>query len=538
MGNTRLCVVIMAWALVACSNGGTPDGGTSDTGTNPLDSTTPTDGGFTDTGTRDVPATDTGTPDTGTPDAGPPTVGWSLYTTGAPASPVRRGLALACTAVVGTGSGQIQITQTTNGGLNNGDVICIREGMYNGGSITNISLGTTGAPVTIQNMGMVRFTGGLSISNVQNVVLSGSGGAAGTMNANGISFTTTQNAITVTGRAEELTVRNIDFVNVGRMGLEFYDASAANDGSDNPRYTDVVITDLTMRDNSFHNIGFATYMNLGSPTTATRDHAHANISSRVEIAYCDFQGGRPGMTIYASNVFHANFHHNRFQGINLGNTAHEELIFLIGDGAVHHNYASNYYGMFTRAYPISLDTPGTLDMSDNIMTDGQKYSAFEVNPQPPDLASGTRFKQPNTTIYGNRTGKLGTVQVTHSMCDNYQSVLVDDYINPSTFQGTLDVRNNLVYNVLCKSARQNLPGAPADIMYIISQWQNHTATYGNNLYFATHTLAGLSDEVSGIPTASSTVFGMGGALPADPTDFFGRPHSATAPAVGAVESAP
>src|SRR5690606_5445386 len=77
---------------------------------------------------------------------------------------------LPCDATVGSGSGRISIDQSS---VKDGEVICIKKGKYSIVSVKDIS--SSGKPVIIQNDGKVEIIERMVLSNLSNVVISGSG---------------------------------------------------------------------------------------------------------------------------------------------------------------------------------------------------------------------------------------------------------------------------------------------------------------------------------------------------------------------------
>jgi hypothetical protein len=483
---SSLSLAVVATFAVACSSDPTAS---------------PTDAGTgTDAATIDGAASDAAV------DSGPPVI----------PDPVP----LACTKNVGSGSGDLAITQAANG-LVDGDVLCIKAGTYSGFSIKDIVAGS-GKTITIQNDGVVNVTGstfGVNMANLTNVVVTG-GGNGWTKTSGGIVFhDLSYRAIQLAAPLHGLTFQHIDFTNIGDYTF-FFDSKQTFDGTDATLLTDIHL--LNLRGAHLK----ATFVNFlsGSPLIG--------LAKNVELARCTVADA-PGFASF-NGVFDMDVHHNVVKDINLGANVHAGIVFLQGDGKMHHNFISHVLGNGLRAWPSSLDAKGKLDIYDNVFRDSVKYSAIEIQPNCPsgNYSPGTNphFLVTDVAIFGNTAGHMNMCAAPNPAPlpagpECWIGALVDVYQDNG---GLLTVTDNLVFDV---NGAQTQNG---NTFLNVEGTLGGKAVLKNNLSYGTATAAGLIDDTACKPSATSPVVGAGIALPGLVDDYAGNPRT-TPPDVGALQ---
>lgn len=414
---------------------------------------------------------------------------------------------LPCDMEVGSGSGQVAVSTAIIG---TNKVICIKAGTYS--SLDVFGLTGVGTPIVVQNSGMVTFTDRIYLSNLKNVVVSGSGTDGleqGIMvRDNGYRGTS------LYGKFHTFTLQNIAYKNVPDYVISW----------DRPR----VIYDGTP-ESTMYNAKFLrlTGENIGPlimlyPSRETLE----DILMNIEVGYNTVKNSpNSGSSIVLNAAFNVNVHHNRFENVSMNINEHSGIIFLNGDGKVHHNYFSNVLGNSMRTWPLSLkngSTIGKLDMYNNITVGSIKYGMIEVQPFADHIHSGTTYT--DIRIYHNTAGNLNHGVALPAGPALWTAGLVDLY---GSIGGTIDIQNNLLFNV----------NNPRDNTYFINgqgYWPTEKMTFLNNLYFSSSTDAGLINLTSVKPSPSSPVVSKGSVLSLVPDDYFGVTRSTSNADLGAV----
>ena len=422
---------------------------------------------------------------------------------------------LPCTKSVGIGSGNLPITQAALS-LVPGDVLCIKAGEYDAFDISDIT-GTKAAPITIQNDGLVRFKSLSAMANLKHVIVTGSGAGASATQY-GIYFQDVPyRAVHMNGAFDDMTLQFMDFTNVSdNMILFRNDTPLKYDGTD----ATVLRHDIRIRHVRGKNTNAFLSMGAGNDANGVTD-----VTQDLEVAYCTVSDSpTAGSSMWLGGAWGADIHHNRFLHVSGDLPQHTGIIALTGDGKVHHNYYRDLLGNGLRAWPVSLDKVGTLDVYNNIFLESQKYSAFEVQGFN-EVINANSFTHPvNVRIFNNTAGNvnLGT-----HLPPNYElwiGAIVDSY---GYFGCTVEITNNLGFNI-------NKPQAETLEGHIVNYENDGKPVLKNNLYFATWSEAGLADETSGKLAKGSMAIGAGAAVSGLADDFYGRPRAAT-PDVGACE---
>jgi hypothetical protein len=417
----------------------------------------------------------------------------------------------ACTKSVGTGSGAVDVQQAALG-LVDGDVVCVRAGAYTSLNVSNITA-SAGKTITVQNDGIVTFSQPSSGSDLTNVVLSGAG-RLGSPTANGFQFRDiSYRALDLSGALHGLTLEYLDFENIGDYTINAAGDGQTYDGTDASGLTDLKL--LHCRATNF-GLGF-----LNLPGHASGADL-VSVAKRVEVAYNDARDSpKAGYVFYLGTAFLASVHHNHASGIALQLAQHNGIVFLNGDGVLHHNYFERYLGEGMRLWPFSYGQVGQVDVYANLFFESQKYSPVEVQAYDADVTRNAQTHFSNVRIFNNTCGDI-----------NLQTMLPDNYVTwvagiVDTYDfggGTVEITNNLAFNIQMQKDGPFVNAEGAGV-----------PTLKNNLYFATFAAAGLVDARSGRLAAGSPAIGAGAAVPGLADDFYGKAFGAP-PDVGAVRA--
>src|SRR5690606_36949536 len=122
------------------------------------------------------------------------------------------------------------------------------------------------------------------------------------------------------------------------------------------------------------------------------------------------------------------------------------MIFLLGDGKLHHNFSKNTLGNSMRTWPYRLkDGTNRPDIYNNISVDTIKHSMIEVQAFQRQLEMrGDHVTFTNVRVYNNTAGNINLGRNLPSNGPGlWYGGLIDTY---STNGGSIDVQNNLLYN--------------------------------------------------------------------------------------------
>ena len=417
---------------------------------------------------------------------------------------------LPCTKTVGTGSGQVDVQQAALS-LVDDDVVCIRGGSYDSITLANITA-SPGHLITVQNDGVVTFSGTSTGSNLTRVKLTGTGtGASAT--ANGFQFRNiTYRALQIDGAVHELTLQYLDFENIGDYTVIFTGDGQVYDGTDA-----TALSGLRVLHNRASNFGGVFLQLPGTSSGADL----TSVATHPEVAYNDLRD-TPGCNyaVYLATSFGANVHHNHASGIALQLAQHNGVVFLNGDGQVHHNYFRNYLGEGVRLWPFSWGSSATIDVFANVFLESMKYSPIEVQAFTGDVTRNAHTTFSNVRIFNNTAGHINLQTMLPNNYTTWVAGLVDTY---DFGGGTVELTNNLAFDV--RMQKDNDP--------IVNVEGSGVATRSHNLYFADATAAGLVDDLSVRLAPGSPAIATGVVGPGLTTDVYGVPF-ASPPDVGAV----
>ncbi|MBB6269801.1 hypothetical protein HDF26_000228 [Pedobacter cryoconitis] len=365
---------------------------------------------------------------------------------------------------LGNGSGDLTIDGKTLS-IQPNDLIKIKGGVYTSISIRNINASST---VNVQNDGLVEIAGSndhILLTNISNLTISGTG-------TPGISrgFVSRDNAqhrsIIITGAAQNLTIQNFAFKNIGDYVIYFNNAQGVYNGT-KASFSDQI-----------H------FLNIDCDNTGTFLQMQGGVDNGVitglvrnlEIAYLNFQNSDCGAAVIVDNADGYNIHHNTVNNINSNNNNHNGIFTVKGTGSFHHNLIHNHQGNALRAWVRSLgSTPKQVLIYNNTVVNSRKYSAFETQSFQNEIISGVTTYA-NCKVYSNICGDL-------NLSKDWVGVVVDVY---NLFGGTCDVYNNTGFNFPAPSLTSN----------IVNQQSVTVPTATNNVYYPNAASAGIANTAN------------------------------------------
>jgi len=406
---------------------------------------------------------------------------------------------------VGTGSGFIDYpnAQATLG-LQDDDTVMINPGKYKNMTFKNITA-SPGHRIYIMNSGQVEFNDPQPswFSNLTNVDIRGDG-------TPGIDFGFYMHdlirAIYIDGSMSGVSFSYIKMLNIADYSIFLYNPSLYYDGTNN---ANSLFYDLKFLHISAYNI-MTTFLQVGVYTTILDDGLR-NMIRKLEVGYCTVDYTDQEDVLHLNKVVNANIHHNRFSHLGKNDFRHTGIIYLYGNGDVHHNYISDYWGSGLRAHGFSLDAVGAVNVYNNVMVNSRKYSAIEAQITPADMAYSSYLHYCNYKIYNNTFGNLSAYDWSCSMVDTYDAM-----------GGTIEIKNNLGFNI-----QRDKPYNPA-WNFIYQQLNVTVPDTSNNLYARTFAELGLKEDTSCFLDISSPAIDKGKTISMVNDDIDGvlRPQSA------------
>ncbi|MEP7277502.1 MAG: PKD domain-containing protein [Bacteroidota bacterium] len=387
---------------------------------------------------------------------------------------------------VGTGSGFIDYpnAQTTLN-LQDEDTVMINPGKYKLMNFRNITA-SPGHRIYIMNSGQVEFNdpSPSTFSNLTNVTISGSG-------TSGIEFGFYMHdlikAISIDGTMSGVYFSYIKMVNIADYCIFMFNPSLVYNGTNN---SNSLYYDLKFLHFSVYNI-MTTFLQVGVYTRIV-DDGLINMMRKLEVAYCTVDYTDQEDVLHLNKVVNADIHHNRFSHLGKNDFRHTGIVYLYGNGDVHHNYISDYWGSGLRAHSFSLDSVGAVNVYDNIMVNSRKYSGVEAQCTPEDIAFSPYLHYCNFKIYNNTFGNLSAYDWNCSMIDTYNAV-----------GGTIEIKNNLGFNI-----QRDKPYNPA-WNYVFQQLNITKPDTARNLYSPNYLDLGLADDSSCMLNVNSPAIDKG-----------------------------
>ena len=414
---------------------------------------------------------------------------------------------------VGTGSGFIDYpTAQATLNLHDDDTVMINPGKYKNMNFKNITA-SPGHKIYIMNSGQVEFNDPQpsTFSNLTNVEIRGDG-------TPGIDFGFYMHdlirGIYIDGTMTSVYFSYIKMVNIADYSIFFYNPSLVYNGTNN---SNSLFYDIKFLHFSVYNI-MTSFLQMGVYTRIV-DDGLINMMRKLEVAYCTVDYTDQEDVLHLDKVVDANIHHNRFSHLGKNDFRHTGIVYLYGNGDVHHNYISDYWGSGVRAHGFSLDAVGAINIYDNIMVNSRKYSAVEAQITPEDITYSPYMHYCNYKIYNNTFGNLSAYDWNCSMIATYDAV-----------GGTIEIKNNLGFNI-----QRDKPYDPA-WNYVFQQLNVTKPDTANNLYSPNYLNLGLANDTSCMLSVNSPAIdkGLSLGLVTDDIDGIVRPQG-TAFDIGARE---
>lgn len=411
----------------------------------------------------------------------------------------------------GTGSGNLTIDGNKLNFPGN-ILIKIKSGSYTSINFVNIKI-PDGNKMTVKNTsdGVVYIKNEMSLTNVKNLIISGDG----SNDQYGFQIlNVAYRCIRINDFWSGVEINRIRFANNGDYCISVENSifNKSYTGTAETRTENIKITRC-----EFDNTGtiyFGGDLNKDSNTDK-------GFVKGVEISYCTFKNGSPGDCIKLGNVEAYNIHHNTFNNINSNSNIHNGIVFVSGDGDVHHNICTNHQGNFVRAWIYSRGSVKTSKSYNNIVYNSRKYSGFEYQAFDRHMVSG-KTTYSNALCYGNTVGKMNTNK-------DWVGNVIDIY---NLVGGSIEVFNNVGIGFE-NPFGWDKPAGQQD--YILNIQANQAVTASNNIYYPTLAQAGILNESDFKLSGNSPLKLKGknaGALLED--DFYGTKRGSS-PSIGAVE---
>jgi len=403
---------------------------------------------------------------------------------------------------IGDGSGNLSYPDATTAlALVPGDVLCIRAGVYDGMDLGNLH-GTAAAGITVVNEGSVEFTGNVHFHDLSHVTIRGDG-------TDGVAFgfhlrDNPFRGMLIDGAIQHVTWSFFEFTDIADYAIYVYSPGLVWDGTDGTALTGLRFFDFRARRTALG------VFQIGSYRTWAEQ---VSIVNGLEIARADIDDVQGSCTIInASLSMNADIHHNTITHTGGTDMRHCGVIFLQGNGRIHHNILQDFWGNGARTSCIGIPGHDTIDFYDNLVVGSRKYSGFEAQCYAADLTTA-----PATTchfrVYNNTFGDLTALDYTAAMVDGYDLQ-----------GGTLDVRNNLGFNIA-----RDQPFDPArDYAIHFVGVDRAAVTESANLHARTFEEVGLIDGVACELRADSPAIDAGETIDLVTNDLSGiaRPQGA------------
>ncbi|MEP6746548.1 MAG: PKD domain-containing protein [Bacteroidota bacterium] len=406
---------------------------------------------------------------------------------------------------VGTGTGFIDYEDAQNQlNLKDDDTVMINPGKYKNMTFKNITA-SPGHRIYIMNSGQVEFNDPQPswFSNLTNVSIRGDG-------TPGVDFGFYMHdlirGIYVDGTMSGVYFSYVKMVNIADYAIFFFNPSLQYNGTNN---SNSLFYDIKFLHFSVYNIS-TTFLQIGVYTRIV-DDGLINMVRKLEVAYCTVDYTLEEDVLHLDKVVNANIHHNRFSHLGKNDYRHTGIVYLYGNGDVHHNYISDYWGSGLRAHGFSLDTIGAVNVYDNVMVNSRKYSAVEAQITPEDINYSPYLHYCNYKIYNNTFGNLSANDWNCSMVDTYDAD-----------GGTIEIKNNLGFNI-----QRDLPYDP-NWNFIFQKLNISDPDTSNNLYKQNYQDLGLIEDSSCFLNANSPAIDKGLAIGMvkDDIDGIARPQGA------------
>ncbi len=417
--------------------------------------------------------------------------------------------------VIGSGSGSV--SQTSMTGLTAGDTIAITAGTYaGGGEFSNLHDLTI-----INNGGLVTFNGTViwGGNTMHNMKWTGVGYTGAFY---GFVFNTSRAIYGQAAHTDSTRFDHMDFENASTAAFDFGDSNYGitfNGSSATYKMHCITFSDIKVFNASFFII--TGYNDPGA--------ANNNICDSVDmhnIIIKDLQG--PGQQVRGSithfNVYNWNI---TYSGTNT-QTGDQGIIYVSGNGSIHHNYMHGGRGYLARIVGFSIKPlQDSVLFYNNIILSTTHYGGFDIRCDNADVPWKTSpYFNPIKNVYalnntvGNKwnQGFVVPVIVQYQMQNN----------------NILFVKNNLSF-----AADPNITNLPDEgILVDYNMATGNKVDTSNNRYFSAAAILNyLQDTLATCrPKAASSLNGVGVPYNFLITDFYNKIRP-TPPSIGAVEYA-
>ncbi len=407
---------------------------------------------------------------------------------------------------IGSGSGQL-VYPTAQATLNlqDNDTLFINAGTYSILTLKNIRA-SAGSKIYILNNGLVRFYNDftcMDFANWENVEMKGNYVPSITY---GFDMDNMLRGMNLTGQLTNVTFSNIKMTNVREYGIFLRNDALVYNGTNNPN-------------SIFYNLKFLhfyahtlkqTFLQVGDFGTLV--NGFISMVRKLEVAYSHIENITDNAEILRLNrVVEANIHHNKILNTGFADTRHAGIIYLAGDGDVHHNYFNNNWGNAVRGHGFGLEKIGEVRCYNNIVLNSRKYSAFEANSISTDINATPYARYANYKFYNNTVGNLSAV--------DWQCSIVETY---NSYAGTIEIKNNLGFNI-----ERDKPHNPAQ-NYVVRMLNATLPDTSGNRYSRNSVDLGIISEDSCMLNAGSLAIDKGNTIALVTDDINGvlRPQNA------------
>jgi hypothetical protein len=387
--------------------------------------------------------------------------------------------------------------------------IKIKSGNYAGITIQNINA-ASGCRITITNDGGAVVLSGtrteMNLSNLNGVTITGD---ISNGNAKGFQFKdNSYRAIIFQNKINNVTISNMSFSNVTDYVISYMNNTVYTGAGTSADNIKILKMDVVRSGRFIH----------FEPTRGGSQNGNfVGVFKNLEIANVNYSEAPRGENIiWVVNAVDFNIHHNKITNVNSAISNHSGLFHIQGNGRFHNNFISNHHGNAIRAWIYSIGTtPKEMLIYNNIVIDGRKYSAFEIQTMNHHIIAG-KSTYANAKVFNNTVGNLNTTK------DSFAGTILDVY---TTKGGAVEVFNNLGYNFPVRSYHSDIWNPLGG-----SQVKGY-----NNLYVSNASAAGLVDQQQFKLNGTSPAKNKGAATNLITTDYHGNRRNAANPSIGAVE---
>ncbi len=379
------------------------------------------------------------------------------------------------TVVIGAGFGFVSVSNMN--GLNAGDSLSVKPGVYSGGNFANLK------GITITGYGgTVIFNGQVTLNTLIECTISNFqfNNCAG-------------DAFRWDGNSRRCVEKYVSFNNV---------FATCNDAGNNPPSYNGDTSSLKLYMCVFDSLTlYRTNMLLvGNWGNAYDGNCYMDsiVFSRIKIDSTITDG-----TEVRGTFFRMDAHDWKvtYKGTNniLGDVG---LFYVYGNGSIHNIYKIGGRGYIARLWVVGLKVPQNSYFYNNIDLNCNEYGSIDIKTEPENY---TKYMTGgNTYIYNNTAGNKDDII-------GYWSSLavVGEYASPFI----CEVKNNLGF----KLTTRGKPPIAADQSN--QTWKTDTS---NNMYFSTAN--GVVDPLTGVPVTNSPVIGKGHKVPWIKDDIYHNPR--------------